>query len=761
MASSQLQRYVAAAFRPAPALDTIVTLISPADSGPGGDFFGMFVAEEIPTLVPWLEDIARLALETFRRSAANGDSNETAIGLARQKIKLKIQQLQNETRSQTAIHLIIGTLQTTNLTLTGTGDVSAYLLHRFSHTDQLRYRWVNITETATEARKERRTKTRVALPTPTIITGTIPINDTLVICTSTVTDAMSFDWIEKLATQTPRERVADILEDQLPTTSRHSYGVVILSPVNDLPPVIKDVAPVALKVELQPKPTTSLWRPPEDPHPIKLTNTTTSPLRLTDIPIKKTSPLPLTAVSLPRSLPALAQRRLPTNQKSIAWRAGQLTGQLGRILAVLGRGLLFLPVTVPHFLFTKIRDQRQLHPHAGLLVIVSDMRERLMERMAQTLGHLPKKSRRLLVLAILLGYVFVQSVVFLAQRQTQQIAEAKQTTQLTTIQTTLDQAEAALTFGNDEEATLALATAETAMLNLPRVTRQDQARWQALSQTAQTIRRKLERRTIISETTLVATIPSLSNTTTPPDGLLLTADGNIVSYNSSDKSFVMLSTKQNNVQPVSPSGPKVAGRLIAGTLDDQGYLSFITDQNSLLTFSPATNSVTAGVLSAPPKKAADLDFYRNRLYILDQQSSQIWRYDRATTGFTSQTAWLTTPLPANATSLRIANGAIFVLANDGTINKFMNGRQQPWQAKTTRGSSYQFSNLLIPPSSKHLYAVDVANQLLTIFDLDTGRLLQTFEVTTMPNLKAMAVDEKNHIAFLLDGLTVRKFSLPK
>src|SRR3989338_5355977 len=166
-----------------------------------GTFFSLTKADEIQTLVPWLPSLAQYLEQTYYQILDEEPeaSVERALGAVRQRAKLKLQQLTQATRtiSLDGIHYCLGTLRGRVLSITHTGDVRVFLMHRRPQKNgaSSRVQWIDVAgTTATRAGKQVRPLTSGI---PTIVSGTIGDNDTIVVATESFIDVLGLPKVER------------------------------------------------------------------------------------------------------------------------------------------------------------------------------------------------------------------------------------------------------------------------------------------------------------------------------------------------------------------------------------------------------------------------------------------------------------------------------------------------------------------------------------------------------------------------------------
>ncbi|MBT5516705.1 hypothetical protein HOK22_02195, partial [Candidatus Peregrinibacteria bacterium] len=130
------------------------------------------------------------------------------------------------------------------------------------------------------------------------------------------------------------------------------------------------------------------------------------------------------------------------------------------------------------------------------------------------------------------------------------------------------------------------------------------------------------------------------------------------------------------------------------------------------------NSQFADTVDVEWENGREVRTYSNKVYILDSEDGQIWRYQRGTTAFGSSQAYIDAEALdlTGAVSFAI-DGNIWILNSDGSITKVLSGDEVPFNVKKSptggfAGATKIYTELEIP----QLYVLDPANDRLLVFD---------------------------------------------
>ena len=161
--------------------------------------------------------------------------------------------------------------------------------------------------------------------------------------------------------------------------------------------------------------------------------------------------------------------------------------------------------------------------------------------------------------------------------------------------------------------------------------------------------------------------------------------------------------------------------------------------------------------------AIDLATYNNRVYLLDPSQKQIWRYNKQRDGFSGANAYLPTDSIdlSKATSFTI-DGSIFILNNDGTINKLYGGEDQ--NLKIQKGPTDLTGSTLIDAEFERfqVFILDPSTNKILIFNKDprTGDLIYSkqFILENTEPLHNLYVDKESNKVYVVGQTKVYEIS---
>ena len=158
--------------------------------------------------------------------------------------------------------------------------------------------------------------------------------------------------------------------------------------------------------------------------------------------------------------------------------------------------------------------------------------------------------------------------------------------------------------------------------------------------------------------------------------------------------------------------------------------------------------------------ADGIAYAEGNLYVLDREGNEVWRYLPGGSGFESEREPL---LPPNdreeAVELAIGDAVYLVLA-DGSIQRFQSGTAQPVTLAGIDRPLMSPASLVPLSDSSRLLIADRGNRRIVVFTPDGVFRQQLVSATFQTDLRAVAVDERNNLLYILIGGALYQTALP-
>ncbi len=354
----------------------------------------------------------------------------------------------------------------------------------------------------------------------------------------------------------------------------------------------------------------------------------------------------------------------------------------------------------------------------------------------QVSGYSRQKKFFLISAAILL--IALVTNLIIAQVNNKKVETVTQSTSaLTNIEKSLNDANAALLYGDQEQASKLYSEVASLFSQLPSdIEKSDQAsKYADLKKQADELNLKLNKVEKVSATNL-GTLGNGSNLINLPDYFAVEVNRSIVAYQKSSKSIV--DNKLKSSEPILDS-TSLANNMAAIY---NGSELFVWDYNSDIVTGRYSDNVPSGDNFGGMKTYAT----NNKVYVLDKSKGEIRNFTTANRTFTSGTVSAQDDQFKSGSDLAI-DGNIYV-ATSGTILKYNSGKKQDYSPGISGLSST--TKLFTQNDFTNLYILDSGNKRVVILN-KTGALVKTLTSDQFTELKDFTVDEKAKIIYILNG----------
>ena len=201
--------------------------------------------------------------------------------------------------------------------------------------------------------------------------------------------------------------------------------------------------------------------------------------------------------------------------------------------------------------------------------------------------------------------------------------------------------------------------------------------------------------------------------------------------------------------------------IVAGaSRPDQSTLLFLTDAPQIIEFrggviAPMSTNDTTW------KQGIDIESYNKYAYILDPIENQIWKYERQRSAYTGANPYNNGADLARAVSFAI-DGAIYILSDDGTIQKLFRGEKQDYAFKNIPSTPFGGQNIKIFTTDEHeyLYILDPDNARILVFA--KGEQFATYRKQVLfglSDVRDFVVDTSEQKANIMTANKIYEFSL--
>jgi hypothetical protein len=378
----------------------------------------------------------------------------------------------------------------------------------------------------------------------------------------------------------------------------------------------------------------------------------------------------------------------------------------------------------------------------ALQVVQSQFKKAAKQIQPENIKNYSKQKKIFMIAAAILLVAVITNIAIAKYFNSKPAEVVVSTDQFTAFEKLVNDANAALLYGDEDQANRLLTDLQNQINAVGEVTDPaQQEKLDAIRAQATALQNKLNN---VAEAG-VETLGTLSNgehLIALPNFLATETNRTVVSYNRTSGSV------QDNA--LRTSEPIMQSSFASGNQ------AVIYNGSELLLWNFSTGVIGGAFSTDVPKteNTVGLTFYNNRAYLVDKAGKRLMRYTVSSTAFSQPTVSIPeTPEFASASDIAI-DGNIYI-ATGGTILKYNSGAKQTYNAGISNLS--EKTKLYTENGFANLYVLDPAGQRIVVLNKD-GAVVQSLTSNQFNDLKDFTVDEKGKTIYVLNNNQLLKVS---
>lgn len=321
-------------------------------------------------------------------------------------------------------------------------------------------------------------------------------------------------------------------------------------------------------------------------------------------------------------------------------------------------------------------------------------------------------------------------------------------------------AEAALIYGNEEQAVTQIAEARRLLNDLSVKGSDLKQRKSDLADSLFESYKSVQKLEEINNPVLIADLGASENGQTVEVVALAGSGSTFYGYNKSNQIY-KFSTTQQSVDVVVKLDNEVKG--LNTLADNELLIYFATPEANIGILNTEENSLTNinFEFNNPLTEKVSLEPYFSRLYVLDPRERQIYKHQQIGRSYTRGQPWLVddTADISDASSMAI-DGNIWVTTNSGNLYKFNAGEREDFSLATLDPILNSPNFVWTSIDSSKLYILDPPTHRVIILNKD-GTIHKQFVSERFDNLKSAVIDEGNDKIYILNSNQVYEIDIGK
>ena len=362
----------------------------------------------------------------------------------------------------------------------------------------------------------------------------------------------------------------------------------------------------------------------------------------------------------------------------------------------------------------------------------------------------PKTKKIIIILIIVLVVVFALSIVWIYKNQETKKDDAAYNSSIKSIETKLNQAEAAFLFRNTEKSLNLMAEAKNLISKLPKESEEEKQNITKLENLYKALNNKL----LKLESVQAQDIITLANLNTDSPKLQILDNQTLIVSDQNNLNAIDLSSAQVSSTVETNIGVNVLSNFAV----DNQTMYILFENNNVYQYSTDNDQFEKVSLDSEGSWT-NLYIYNTHLYFLSPTDNQIYKLRNVgSNSYGPPASWVNEAADfSSATSMAI-DGDIYVLSSNGAIQKFLSGDKQSFSAQNIEPKIESASKIYTNVDSSYIYVLDKNTNRVIVYGKN-GLVVIQYQIENAQSLSDMTVDEKNRKIYLIDGQKIIAISL--
>lgn len=427
--------------------------------------------------------------------------------------------------------------------------------------------------------------------------------------------------------------------------------------------------------------------------------------------------------------------------------------RLGRTITNVVGAIIGILKSILKFIFALTTDW---HGQKGrILGKIKQTSKKIAEKIVASFNLLPRRSKNLLFVGLTLIFIFTQSAMFIARRNYATERERVWQELYNDLAAKREEIESSLIYGDEEHAQALLLEAERGFDVMIKDTKQHE-------EEVKKLKTLLEQTTFrVNHIILIENPHNLADLPPEVHAEFISLNKENILIASTGGGLIKIKFENKSVESL-PAAPTPGGKLIFAQ-DGTAILALSSDNASIFSQENwATKFIERKARASLDEAAA----YGDRLYILDKENDNIWRYDEVEGGYGNETSWLRERYELQSIASFTVDNSLYLLDKSGIIRKFHRGREGEFRATplvpafgsavkliASSGGEAKLGKIKTSSESNFLYILDPSGKRAVVYDKN-GKLVAQYTSPKFDDLRDLTFDEKRKKLYLLNGSSV-------
>ncbi len=361
-----------------------------------------------------------------------------------------------------------------------------------------------------------------------------------------------------------------------------------------------------------------------------------------------------------------------------------------------------------------------------------------------------KKKRKIFIPLIAILIVFLAVNIYLKNNKEKKVEQQEN---ISNIEESLNQKQKQIEsflLYNEDQALEAINSLRDEISGLSDKEREKVANLPEIEQKLQTYLDQIRKMNRIDNPVELANLSVLNNQAVPYS---LSISGKNIYVSDAQNGKIYTINQDDGLSSVLAESDLLKSEKILSNRDSNGDAIFVNDKqfirvdkNKKITYTKINTENFSNLSS--------FGFYNNRVYLLDTEKKQIFRYNLEGGEYKSPTAWIKDITPENPVSIEIDYN-IYLLEKSGKINRYLSGNKEQFETKEIDPKIDSPKTIRL--DKKYIYISETSEKRVIIFDRNNGFFVKQYYSPVFDNIKDFAVEDG--IVYILNGTTIYKINL--
>ncbi|MCK5061519.1 hypothetical protein KAR28_03125 [Candidatus Parcubacteria bacterium] len=421
---------------------------------------------------------------------------------------------------------------------------------------------------------------------------------------------------------------------------------------------------------------------------------------------------------------------------------------LNNIFSLVKQGLIGL-INIPLYLFRLLANWQKIK---NIAANIKPNLASVYKKYIAKIFRLSNKRKILLGAAIILILIFSANIFINRQKQQKTEVENNYRELTRLIEKKHNQAEASLLYSNDAGAQKLFNEITELLEQLPQLTDEQKQKYQDFKNKLELQLEKTRRVVRLEEINELANLSKLNSQAKPINIFYSPATEEIYAADPQDKSIYVLEN-DNIITTVTDLGKPINDLKFPAAAGEDSVYYF--NNGSIIEFSAkdeAMRDLSINLLH-DASQFIGADTFSKRLYLLNRQVNQIFRYNRTGDSFSNAYAWVQESADFSEAVDMSIDGHVYVLLSDGQALKYLRGKKIDFKLEPVDPALSNPTKIFASEEQKFLYILEPDEERLVLYD-KSGQFILQYKAPFLGNCLDFAIDETNKKMYFLSGTSI-------